>query len=477
MKLLELKLFDNYKTIKKGTTFKFKAKDILCVAGQNGSGKTNLFSIISEILSVTSFNNKKIRLEYKFELKIELKGENFKITNVDEEIVVYRLVDMKRLIGGRDYIRNNLNVILYSSAKRTILGEPHYVEILEKIKDKKTNESSFNYLIREKLKKCILIYLFLFEYDEMKKLVDNIIPIKELEGIVLEIKLDSREGIDNEQRKAVRIIFGKTYKEMEDGVQVYLEKDDLERIKNYYSDNKFHCFLLLESLEKLNFMNMSKQKELINYYDGIIGEKIEDNYLSDKFFISNIFFEEDIEYKFLSEGEVQLLETLGSILLFQSKEYQKENLYIFDEPTTHLNANWMSKYITLLKNVLLIKSANESKLMSQLIFSTHNSEIITDLPMDNLHLIENGEFKTIKEETFGSSEFKLNKILFNKTSSVSENVLNEINKYYEKIEGATSKEDIEILEEYIEMTFAESPEKYKLLRYAQNKLLKIEERV
>ena len=297
--------------------------------------------------------------------------------------------------------------------------------------------------------------------------------IKELKKISIEIKSELKIGLRKEQREATKNIFGKTYKELKEGVKVQLDEDDLLYIKDYYKDNEFEFFSLLETLERLNFINAFNLDEYEGLFTGIISEKTEDNYASMEFFISKILFEDNILFNYLSEGELQLLETIGTVLLFQSKEYKKENLYIFDEPTTHLNTGWLAQYITLLKKVLSLKSSQDSRLESQLIFSTHNLDIISDLPMDNLQLIEDGEFKPIKEETFGSSEFKLNKILFNKDVSVSNNVLNKINEYYEKIEGMTTKEELERIEEEVEATFGSSPEKYKLLKYIQDKFFRI----
>ena len=474
MKILEFELFSKYRKIKQNKKFKFKKNDVLCLTGKNGSGKTNLFELIIGILNTIMLNDERVHFNLFYFLKIELKKEEIYIENNENGLQIYKLDNNEKIILTNEYLKNNLNIIVYSSAKRTVLSETHYFNILSKTKNNMEYfEEYFNYFIREKLKKCILIHLFLFKYEDLKKVLEGIMEIKELKKISIEIKSELKIGLRKEQREATKNIFGKTYKELKEGVKVQLDEDDLLYIKDYYKDTEFEFFSLLETLERLNFINAFNLDEYEGLFTGIISEKTEDNYASMEFFISKILFEDNILFNYLSEGELQLLETIGTVLLFQSKEYKKENLYIFDEPTTHLNTGWLAQYITLLKKVLSLKSSQDSRLESQLIFSTHNLDIISDLPMDNLQLIEDGEFKPIKEETFGSSEFKLNKILFNKDVSVSNNVLNKINEYYEKIEGMTTKEELERIEEEVEATFGSSPEKYKLLKYIQDKFFRI----
>lgn len=474
MKILEFELFSEYRKIKQNKKFKFKKNNVLCLTGKNGSGKTNLFELILGILNTAMLNDQRVNVKLFYCLKIELKKEEIYIEHNSNGLEIYKLENENKVILTSEYLKNNLNIIVYSSAKRTVLSETHYFNILSKTKNNTEYfEEYFNYFIREKLKKCILIYLLLFKYEELRNILKGIMEIKQLKEIRVEIKSELKIGLRKEQREAIKNIFSKTYKELKKGVKVQLDTNDLLRIKNYYKDNEFEFFSLLETLERLNFINAFNLDEYEGLLSGIISEKTEDNYASKEFFISKILLEDSILFNYLSEGELQLLETIGTILLFQSKEYKKENLYIFDEPTTHLNTGWLAEYITLLKKVLSLKSSQESRLESQLIFSTHNLDIISDLPVENLHLIEEGEFKQIKEETFGSNEFKLNKILFNKDTSVSNNVLSKMNEYYEKIEEITTKRELEQIEYEVDATFGSSPEKYKLLKYIQDKFFKI----
>ncbi|MGL5149444.1 MAG: AAA family ATPase, partial [Clostridium sp.] len=262
----------------------------------------------------------------------------------------------------------------------------------------------------------------------------------------------------------------------EEELGMILDDNDIQKIREVYQKNDQYFYQILQNLELLNISEALKKERIDNIRDEYISERVEDNYLNNQFSIQDIEFDNDITYRYISEGELQLFETLGAIILFQSREYQKENLYIFDEPTTHLNVNWLTKYITLLKETLkIIPSERVEPVNSQIIFSTHNSDIMIDLPKANLHLIKNGEFKSISEETFGGSELKLNRVYFNKLDSVSENVMREIEKELKKIESETNIKELKKIERRIEVKFANSPEKYNLLRSIEERAFELEE--
>ncbi len=74
-----------------------------------------------------------------------------------------------------------------------------------------------------------------------------------------------------------------------------------------------------------------------------------------------------ILYKGLSEGEQQLISSLGILLLSAS---EKNILYLFDEPDTHINPKWQREYMELLSK---IESIDKRK---QLFISTHSPLLV-----------------------------------------------------------------------------------------------------
>lgn len=476
MKLIELKILSDYKKIKSGTVFKFKKKDILGIVGENGSGKTILFELITDILSVSILTGDKQKNILKdnnlaFLMQIEIKD---KVIFIEKELNS-DLVETytKNFDGDKEnyLVSNELNLITYSSAKRSILSNTHYNILLNLLEKSESIDSSnnFNTYVREKIKKIIIIYLCIFKKDYLEDIFKNVIDIKLIKKIEIAIHKKHEKKIE-----FFKQILKREFLEERESIKIILEEEDIEKIKEAYATNSQMFYYMLQNLELLNIKEILTRKKYIN--KNFVSEEIEDNYLNEQFNIEEIEFENNVTYRYLSEGELQLFETIGTVILFQGKEYIKENLYIFDEPTTHLNVNWMSKYITLLKKALeLSPREREGKLESQIIFSTHNSDVMSDLPKANLHLIKNGEFKAITEETFGASELKLNRVYFGKLDSISENVKNELELEIKKIEDTNNLEELKKIEKRIELKFANSPEKFNLLRGIDERILELED--
>ncbi len=72
--------------------------------------------------------------------------------------------------------------------------------------------------------------------------------------------------------------------------------------------------------------------------------------------------DESIMLKSLSDGEHQLLHTLGLCLLFKNTS----SLFLLDEPETHFNPDWRSKFITRLSECF-----KDSSDTAEMIITTH----------------------------------------------------------------------------------------------------------
>ena len=88
-------------------------------------------------------------------------------------------------------------------------------------------------------------------------------------------------------------------------------------------------------------------------------------------------------FKELSEGEQQLLTTIGLLLIVG--EY--DALFLYDEPDTHLNPQWQREYARLIKKFNLIDKN------SHIIVSTHSPLIVQSAENADLIL-----FKSLKDE-------------------------------------------------------------------------------
>ena len=122
----------------------------------------------------------------------------------------------------------------------------------------------------------------------------------------------------------------------------------------------------------------------------------------------------------LSDGEVQLLLTLGAVRLFGDDE----TLFLYDEPETHLNPNWRTRFH------LDFERANESHGSAQALVSSHSPFLVSSLPRQAIFEIKKTNrvtsMNTPDSETFGASFELLIKRHFDLKAAISETAIQEI---------------------------------------------------
>lgn len=144
----------------------------------------------------------------------------------------------------------------------------------------------------------------------------------------------------------------------------------------------------------------------------------------------------------LSDGEVQLLLTLGAVRLFGDDE----TLFLYDEPETHLNPSWRTRFH------LDFEKANQANGRAQAIVSSHSPFLISSLSRESVFRFEkrNGvtDMSTPTGETFGSSFDVLIKKHFNLRATISETAVLEIREQLANPQR-TTQQKLEWLEESI----------------------------
>lgn len=122
----------------------------------------------------------------------------------------------------------------------------------------------------------------------------------------------------------------------------------------------------------------------------------------------------------LSDGEVQLLLTLGAVRLFGDDE----TLFLYDEPETHLNPSWRIRFH------LDFEKANEANETAQAIISSHSPFLVSSLPREAVFHFKKVDGVTDMTnppvETFGASFDVLIKKHFNLRATISETAVQEI---------------------------------------------------
>jgi restriction system-associated AAA family ATPase len=141
------------------------------------------------------------------------------------------------------------------------------------------------------------------------------------------------------------------------------------------------------------------------------------------FHLGNISFKKDgvpdpIYYKHLSDGEHQLLQVLGSIILLDSTS----TLFLLDEPETHFNPEWRSKFIWLI-NACLKANPTEDDRKQEIVITTHSPFMISDSKKNNVVWLK-AEKKDGPEDvtlnTYGTSIGKLTTEFFGRQRQIAD---------------------------------------------------------
>lgn len=144
----------------------------------------------------------------------------------------------------------------------------------------------------------------------------------------------------------------------------------------------------------------------------------------------------------LSDGEVQLLLTLGAVRLFGDDE----TLFLYDEPETHLNPTWRTRFH------LDFEKANEANGKAQAIISSHSPFLVSSLPREAVFHFKkvNGATHMANPpgETFGASFDVLIKKHFNLRATISETAVQEIRERLEDPQ-LTTEQKLEWLEDSV----------------------------
>lgn len=164
----------------------------------------------------------------------------------------------------------------------------------------------------------------------------------------------------------------------------------------------------------------------------------------------------------LSDGEQQFLHTLGICLMLQNKRA----LLLLDEPETHFNPDWRSKFIDILKRTL--KASNDNFMFKDIVLTSHSPFIISDCFPDKVIVFKYGEqpknANDLGIDTFGTSVNIITNKIFNKKNTIGNYSMEKLNEY--KIIAETTN-NIDELIDTINEEFGDSIEKLLLIKEIQ----------
>lgn len=512
MRLIKIKLLNEYKIFPKDQEFTFGENSILGIVGVNGSGKSILLELISKVFieasnQITQENySSTIGYEMTYTLKMDHMiygtvsgiGGNWEGT---EYVTVGLLNDksvFKMLIsnGLEEFEINRLNhyyvflprkVVVYSSGHNEGVSDEIINYKLYSLVEKDSRKIKKNG-IGEVINKGVLD-----RYNEIFFYFDDIISKLAILTAFL-FKTDTAENLS----EFVEPVLVKSFKLRLDRNDIYGEEvyfDDKatyllnEILKFEYTvhenENGFEYseFVIAENAEKASF-------ELLSFFEGlqrlhdyniykikkktrnkiVCGKEIHKKALIDWNIANHRVFElleitlnvgdnPGLNLRDLSDGEYQVLQIFSIMSIFSGGNI----LFLLDEPETHFNPSWKSFFVS---NIQLLLDND-----SQVIFTSHNPEVITDLQRTSVVSMKRGIQYDLQLETFGANPNMISANLFDKRNTVSKLANNKIDEFRDKINHVQTREELEILKTEIESTLGDSSERLMLIIEIQKRMM------
>lgn len=151
---------------------------------------------------------------------------------------------------------------------------------------------------------------------------------------------------------------------------------------------------------------------------------------------------EPLYIKSLSDGEYQLLHTIGLCLLFRHTNC----LFLLDEPETHLNPDWRASYITTLRDALKTSDNNKKSVMREVLLTSHSPFVISDCNQGNVLVFEKDKktgkvsYRRPDFNTFGASANKITSRIFKQKRTIGNHAMHELESLRKKLNDGESPE-------------------------------------
>jgi restriction system-associated AAA family ATPase len=149
-----------------------------------------------------------------------------------------------------------------------------------------------------------------------------------------------------------------------------------------------------------------------------------------------------IYVKALSDGEHQLVHTIGLCLLFR----HEPALFLLDEPETHLNPDWRASYVSTLR-AALESDGTTKNVMREVLLTSHSPFIISDCRKENVLVF--GKTADSKVEwhnpdfnTFGASANAITIKVFGRKETIGDYALGKLEAFKQRLDGGDSPDTL-----------------------------------
>lgn len=174
------------------------------------------------------------------------------------------------------------------------------------------------------------------------------------------------------------------------------------------------------------------------------------------FLVTKTDLDDPVLLKSFSDGEHQLLHTLGLCLLFKNTK----SLFLLDEPETHFNPDWRANFVTRLLQIF------EGSDNQEMLVTTHTPFLISDSKPENVLVFkkDNGMVSVSQPDynTLGASINKITMNTFGKRETIGGHAQELMDDFRKRFELNT--EDKETLINEIQKKLGDSVEKILLIK-------------
>lgn len=413
MKLLYLYI-EKYKNLEKvEIDFSKQDKNTTVLIGENGAGKSNLLEaiiLIFENLYLYKYYTKTNKI-FKYKIEYEINNERYRIdsssisyfSKLPDNIIIYYSGFSSKMIN----ICNRFDKYYFN--KKSIYGYSGM-----NIDSKFTTTISPLLYIKNSYYPIVFVTLLLSKLEKNQSFLKKYFNINGFESI--DIRLGERffepeNEINNNNLLMYRAQCNQIFDLKIDFNDSYYKrsKDKL----NHFFPNFLENLITINSNSKNELKKLSDffeyDKDLFNFFYLLFVNKM----------ISSIYIkikknnsDDVISCYDLSEGEKQLLTIKGMMEVL----YDKETLFLLDEPDNFLHPKWQTELIPALQ-----KYGDEGG-KTQIISTSHSPIFLTRIKNDSIKRIENGKIFNLTSKTYGRM---INQTLFD-TMDVEERTVKEI---------------------------------------------------
>lgn len=213
-----------------------------------------------------------------------------------------------------------------------------------------------------------------------------------------------------------------------------INKDTKEAFQFHFDKDPLKLFELFQLLMLQDAYKVSAERKeniyttqniFLNQDINFIPEEEERILRFKDFKIKKIGIDKTIYTKELSDGEHQLLHTLGLCLLYR----EQRCLFLFDEPETHFNPDWKAKFISSIRNCF-----KDNTPICEMLITTHSPFIVSDSATKKVLKFRKNDNPINPEfNTFGASVNQITIEIFERVDTIGDYSNSEIEKYLDKL--------------------------------------------